>query len=81
MDHEFCYDETGELVVRLDMGQEVTALWLNTDIIPKRDMTFALLDLLNDLEAGVFNEKFWLHQHLKSCSVRGVNVDPPYRRQ
>ena len=57
MDHEFCYDESGELVVRLDMGQEVTALWLNTDIIPKRDMTFALLDLINDLESGTFNEK------------------------
>jgi uncharacterized protein YacL (UPF0231 family) len=57
MDHEFCYDESGELVVRLDMGQEVTALWLNTEIIPKRDMAFALLDLINDLESGTFNEK------------------------
>jgi len=57
MDHEFCYDETGELVIRLDMGQEVTALWLNTEVTTNREMTLALLELIDDMERGLFTEK------------------------
>ena len=57
MDHEFCYDETGELVVRLDMGQEITALWLNTEIFPRQDMTQALQELIEDIQSGRIRDK------------------------
>jgi len=57
LDYDFNYDEDGRLGVQLEMGQEATALWLNNDILHDRTTTLALLEMIDDLNAGVFKSK------------------------
>ncbi|MGB0503342.1 MAG: YacL family protein, partial [Thalassolituus sp.] len=33
MDYDFTYDDYGKSIIQLEMGQEATAVWLNSDVI------------------------------------------------
>ena len=57
MDYDFTYDDYGKSIIQLEMGQEATAVWLNSDVIGDKTTLLAILELIDDLEKGVFKEK------------------------
>lgn len=57
MDYDFTYDEYGKSILQLEMGQEATANWLNSEVVGDKVTLLAILELIDDLEKGVFTEK------------------------
>jgi|TARA_B110000211_G_scaffold205683_1_gene240105 uncharacterized protein YacL (UPF0231 family) len=57
VDYDFTYDDYGKSIIQLEMGQEATAVWLNSDVIGDKTTLLAILELIDDLEKGVFKEK------------------------
>lgn len=52
MDYEFTYDDYGQPVIRLEMGQEAMAQWLNGTVVRDKNQLAALLSLLENLRSG-----------------------------
>ena len=57
MDYEFTYDDHGHPSLSLDMGQETTANWLNSEIGTDIVKLQQLLDIIDELKAGT-REKY-----------------------
>lgn len=52
MDYEFTYDDYGHPAIRLEMGQEAMAQWLNTAVVRDRKRLDDVIELLQSLQDG-----------------------------